>query len=169
MIEHRVVERMLALLDRENRRMAETGVLDPSFIRRAADFFETFVDRFHHGKEEEVFFRFLESKQLSPEDRAMMKQLIAEHALSRAALKEFKAVWDGNTAREELLGAATRLFETFMRSYPDHIDKEDRHFFPSAMNYLSDREQEALLETYSNFDSNFVMDIYRALLEELEA
>jgi hemerythrin-like domain-containing protein len=169
MIEHRLVERMLALLDRENRRMAETGVFDIFFIRGAADFFETFVDRFHHGKEEEVFFRLLESKKLSQEDRGMMKQLMAEHERSRAVLKEFKTVWDGDASEKDLLGAASRLFETFIRTYPDHIEKEDRHFFPSAMSYLSDPEQETVLLDYSNFDRNFVMDRYRALIEELGA
>ncbi len=167
MIDHRVVERMLALLERENKRMRETGAPDYAFIDKAVAFFETFVDRFHHGKEERILFSLLSAKSLSQEHSEIMRQLIAEHAHTRDALHEFRQTMYRRATDKELLDAAVGLFETLIKWYPLHIEKEDRHFFIPAMEYFSEQEQAAMLEDFSRFDMSFVHERYEEMIREL--
>ncbi len=168
MIEHRIVERMLALLGREKNRMRETGAVDYDFIDGAVDFFETFVDRFHHGKEEKILFDRLGAKPLSPGHREVMEQLIAEHAHTRDALRKFRRLRYARHTGKEMLAAAAALFENLGKWYPAHIEKEDRHFFLPALEYFSEQEQEIMLEDFSDFDRTFVQERYEGMIKELE-
>ena len=74
MIEHRLIERMFTLMQREWQRITENMAVDPEFhfvdpvfIDTAVDFIRTYADRCHHGKEEEILFAALQKKELAPE------------------------------------------------------------------------------------------------------
>ncbi len=66
MIEHRLIDRMLALLSREHRCIVETENIDYEFLDISINFLKTYLDKFHHGKEEDILFRELAEKPLSP-------------------------------------------------------------------------------------------------------
>ncbi len=51
MIEHRLIERMIALIKKEIQRLQESSTVNPVFIDTAVDFIRTYADRTHHGKE----------------------------------------------------------------------------------------------------------------------
>ena len=59
MIEHRLIERMIKILDRSLRKMEREKELDLNFIDTLVDFIRTYADRCHHGKEEDILFRDL--------------------------------------------------------------------------------------------------------------
>ena len=46
--------------------------------------------------------------------------------------------------------------EKLVKFYPMHIEKEDKHFFISVMNYFSAKEQSAMLEQFWVFDRNMI-------------
>ena len=52
-------------------------------IDSGVDFFRTYADRCHHGKEEDILFRDLAKKRLSPEHKKIMDELIHEHRFGR--------------------------------------------------------------------------------------
>jgi hemerythrin-like domain-containing protein len=52
--EHRLIERIVKPMKEERERIAKTGLVDTNFIVRAVDFFRTYADHFHHGKEEAI-------------------------------------------------------------------------------------------------------------------
>ena len=92
MIEHRLIERLLTLMAREFKRIKdntevdpEFAFVDPVFIDTAVDFLHTYADRCHHGKEEDLLFKALAGKDLAPEHRQIMEELIQEHAWAREA------------------------------------------------------------------------------------
>ena len=92
MIEHRLIERLLTLMAREFKRIKdnmevdpEFAFVDPVFIDTAVDFIRTYADRCHHGKEEDLLFKALAEKNLSPEHRQIMDELIQDHAWAREA------------------------------------------------------------------------------------
>ena len=92
MIEHRLIERLLTLMAREFKRIKdntevdpEFAFVDPVFIDTAVDFIRTYADRCHHGKEEDLLFKALAEKDLAPEHRQTMDDLIREHAWAREA------------------------------------------------------------------------------------
>jgi len=57
MREHRLIERMIALMGREIEQINASGKVNTGFLMVAVDFIRTYADRTHHGKEEDILFR----------------------------------------------------------------------------------------------------------------
>jgi len=88
MIEHRLIEKMLDLTEKELIGIIRTKKVDSLFIDTVVDFIRVYADRTHHGKEEDILFRQLEKKELKTDDRKMMLELVEEHATARKAVAE---------------------------------------------------------------------------------
>ena len=83
MKEHRIIERMIALLAGHLENIRQTGQTDLAFIDTAVDFLRTYADRCHHGKEEDILFRELDRKKLADEHRHTMTGLVQDHKTAR--------------------------------------------------------------------------------------
>ena len=55
--EHKLILRAVELIKKEATKMHANKKVNPNFITAAVDFFRTYADRFHHGKEEGILFR----------------------------------------------------------------------------------------------------------------
>jgi hemerythrin-like domain-containing protein len=88
MVEHRLIERMIKVLKAKHVTMSETEKLDLNLIVVTADFFRTYADRCHHGKEEDILFRELARKNLSEIDKKTMQELIEEHKHARKTVRD---------------------------------------------------------------------------------
>ncbi|MBI2851174.1 MAG: PAS domain S-box protein [Chloroflexi bacterium] len=168
MIEHRLIERVIALLVREKTRIEQADKPDSHFIDYVVDFFRTYADKTHHGKEEEVLFKALAPKPLTPEHRKTMDELIREHVLARKLvtdLVEAKERWVAGDAdaRGKLITAVAGLIEL----YPAHIEKEDKLFFLPAMEYFSPQELDDMLLECWDYDRQIVHWRYTEGLETL--
>ena len=64
--EHRIIEQVLACLERITEKFTLAGRLDPQPARDAVAFFRNFADRCHHGKEEAHLFPAMEAAGLPP-------------------------------------------------------------------------------------------------------
>ncbi|MEW6594040.1 MAG: hemerythrin domain-containing protein [Thermodesulfobacteriota bacterium] len=170
MIEHRLIEKMLALIERKLVLVEETGKIDPFFVDIAVDFIRSYADRTHHGKEEDILFSSLERKPLKPEHRRIMNELIEEHIYGRgltAALE--KANTRYRNGDEKALAEVIMALSSLTGFYPKHIDKEDRIFFPAVREYYSDEEDQALLREFWEFDRKMIHEMYRKIVEKQEA
>jgi len=168
MWEHRIIEQMVPVLEEEISRMKKTGKADPRFIVSAVDFFRTYADRTHHGKEEDILFKLLESKMLDEIHAATMEELREEHEYARATvgrLLEGRDMWlRGDDGAIDHIGAALKALAEL---YPAHIEKEDKRFFYPVMTYVSDEEQDQMLESFHRFDRAMIHERYKDLLGEL--
>jgi hemerythrin-like domain-containing protein len=168
MIEHRLIERMIAVIQRKLERAAQTQSIDPYFVDTAVDFIRVYADRTHHGKEEDVLFRDLRKKNLSDDHRRMMSDLIEEHVFGRETTK---ALVEANSRyRKRDLGAlaeVTDRLKTLVNFYPKHIKKEDTVFFPAALTYLTEQEDQAMLAEFWEFDRKMIHEKYKAVVEGL--
>ena len=147
MIEHRLIERLLTLMAREFKRIKdnievdpEFAFVDPVFIDTAVDFIRTYADRCHHGKEEDLLFKALAEKNLSPEHRQTMDELIRGACLGPGG---HRRVWSRprKTISWKSPGPWTTswcIWSKLVEFYPRHIEKEDKHFFIPCMAYFSD-------------------------------
>ena len=149
MIEHRLIEKMLELVRNEIRQMEERQQADPIFIDTTVDFVRTYADRTHHGKEEDILFRDLEKKDIGEEDKKIMQELIDEHKYG---------------ALEVILDK----LKVLVNFYPEHIEKEDKVFFPATEVYFSREEQDAMLEEFWEFDKEMIHEKYRSLVKQLQ-
>jgi hemerythrin-like domain-containing protein len=167
MKEHRVIERVVALLRDELDDIARTGRADNRLLDFAVDFFRTYADRCHHGKEEDILFRELKKKPLSAEDSTVIDVLIEEHVFARSIVKQLSAAKEGKAAGPSR-GDIVDCLETLIAFYPSHIEKEDKHFFFPSLRYLSQREQDAMLAEFEEFDAKLVHEIYGNMITKIE-
>lgn len=169
MAEHRVIERMLAILEAQLGVMAETRTVDPTVIDTAVDFIRTYADRCHHGKEEDILFRRLADKPLDDELAEVMAGLVKDHVRGRSMTR---GLIEANTRYRSGDVAAVDEIEScvhgLMEFYPVHIEKEDRHFFKPCLEYFTDAEKEALLADFEEFDRALIHEKYRGIVESLE-
>ena len=169
MVEHRLIERMIALVDREAKRIRATGKVDTDFVLSAIDFIRLYADRCHHGKEEDILFRALKEKPLPANLRAVLEELEAEHAQGRRTAARMALVRErvlmGDKAAVRDLAA---LMEDVARFYPLHIAKEDQAFFLPCMEFLSAEEQARLLEEGFAFDQRLLHTHFEALADVRE-
>lgn len=169
-IEHGLIDQMIKLLRDQGLKIVSKEELNPVFIDTTVDFLRTYADRTHHGKEEDILFRDLEDKDLSPEDRQIMEELIQEHVHAREMVSGLvdakEAYLQGDP---EALDLALRQIGGLVELYPEHIRKEDDVFFPASMEYLTSAEQDAILEEMWEFDREMIHEKYRAIVERLRA
>ncbi|MGD2178602.1 MAG: hemerythrin domain-containing protein [Anaerolineae bacterium] len=130
MIEHRLIERMITLLDDEAQRIRRTRKVDTVVVETAVDFIRTYADRTHHGKEEDILFRDLKGKKLSAGDQAMMDKLIEQHVYARRLVGDLVAAKeDYLTGDAEALETVLDKLDALVRLYPGHIETEDNPSF----------------------------------------
>jgi hemerythrin-like domain-containing protein len=169
MAEHRVIERMIAVLEEQLRAMAETGRVDPGLIDTATDFIHTYADRCHHGKEEDILFLRLAEKPLDSELAEVMAGLVDDHVRGRAMTR---SLIEANTRYRKGDASALREIETCVRSlvefYPVHIAKEDRRFFKPCLEYFTDAEKQMMLADFDEFDRALIHEKYRGIVDNLE-
>lgn len=169
MIEHRLIERMIAVINKETEKYKLEGRINPEFIDLAVDFIRTYADRCHHGKEEDILFKDLDKKPLSVDQRRILKELIEEHKQGRktvAKIVEAKAKYENGDA-----GALTTILNcmSFMSDfYPRHIEKEDRHFFLPCMEHFSLEERDSMLHEEWEFDKNLIHLLYTEKVKKAE-
>ena len=170
MVEHRLIERMIALIKNAVMQIQAHGKVDPQFVDTAIDFIRIYADRTHHGKEEDILFRNLDKRPLSADDRRIMTELIQEHVFGRQTTK---ALADANTRyRKGDAAAVTEIAEklqTLAALYPKHIEKEDKVFFPASMAYFTKDEAQAMLRDFWEFDRKMIHEKYKAVVEGLES
>ncbi len=169
MIEHRLIMRMISLIDKEATRIENSNVVNQLFIDTAVDFIRFYADRTHHGKEEEILFRDLARKKLSKDDNRIMSELIQEHIVGRNTTAQLvKAADSYQKGDETALPQITKYLRQFVDFYPKHIEKEDEVFFPSSMSYFSETEQQSMLSEFREFDRKMIHERYKSVIETIE-
>ena len=169
MIEHRLIERMISLLDNHIKTVSAPVSIDLSLIEKGVDFLRSYADRCHHGKEEDILFTALDSKKLTAEEKTIFDELVAEHKIARATVKSIAL------AREQALAGNETAFSEIIQLvgkiavlYPAHIEKEDKRFFIPIMSYFSKDEQDKMLVQFAEFDRQLIHEKYQKVVENLE-
>jgi len=169
MIEHRFIERMLALIQQMLTQTEKTREIDPVFVDQAVDFIRTYADRTHHGKEEDILFRNLQGKNLSYADRRVMRELIEEHAFGRTTTRALVAANSRyRNGEASALADIDNCLRTLVDFYPRHIEKEDKIFFPASRVYFTEAEDQAMLAEFREFDRQMIHEHYKSVVDDLE-
>ncbi len=151
--EHRVIERVLDVLQRIAERVELGNALDVDSARQAIAFFRGFADRCHHAKEEEHFFPAMESKGF-PRHGGPTGVMLYEHQRGRECIAGMDQALGAVAAGEA--GAAER-FVRHARDYIDllrqHIMKEDSCLFAMADQAFTAEDQNRLLEGFARAEA----------------
>jgi hemerythrin-like domain-containing protein len=169
MMEHRLIERLINILKNTLTQIESTQEVDPVYIDTVVDFLHMYVDRTHHGKEEDILFRNLKKRSLSLEERRVMEKLIEEHVLSRQTTQGLAEANSHYRKGDEsaLKEIVAKLFALVLL-YLDHIEKEDKVFFPASRAYFTNEEDQSMLAEFWEFDRRMIHDKYREVVDRLE-
>lgn len=169
MIEHRLIERMIKQLNGKSKIFHKEKEVDTIFIDKTVDFIRMYADRCHHGKEEYILFRDLAKKQLQPEHKKIMDELVSEHVYGRNITKSLVLAKEKyGQGDKAALSDIVKLMVKLAEFYPKHIEKEDKHFFLPCMNYFSKQEQAAMLNEFWEFDRKLFHEKYKKIVDEVE-
>ncbi|MBD3313545.1 cation-binding protein [Candidatus Woesearchaeota archaeon] len=163
MAEHRVIEKGVAMLAKEAQRLQENKDIDNVFIVKIIDFFRIYADKCHHGKEEDILFARLKDKDIPKDREDMMNGLIDDHKKARQLIGELEKAGQKNDA-----DTAAGMMKELSELYPDHIDREDNHFFIPVMDHFTDDEKYCMIEEFNDFDRKQIHDKYRQVAEDME-
>jgi hemerythrin-like domain-containing protein len=170
--EHRVIERVLAVLDRACDKLARNEPVDPAVFTGAVDFIRNFADRCHHAKEEDNLFRRMGERGFPVSD-GPIAVMLAEHEEGRrfvrglAEAAERYAKGDTSAARDIVPNA-----RGYSQLLSQHIQKEDNILYMMADNTFTPADQRDLEERFERLEQEIVgpggHERYVALVAELE-
>jgi len=169
MIEHRIIERMIHVVNIELEIIQNSNRLNSIFIDDTVDFIRTYADLTHHGKEEGILFKGLKEKQLDSKHRILLNELIEEHVLGRKTIGDLvKAQEQYLQNNDEAIGTVITKLSDLIDFYPKHIEKEDKRFFVPIMKYFSKVEQDRMLEEGHIYDRKMIHRKYDSYVLSLE-
>src|SRR5262245_29419487 len=138
--EHRVIERVLAVLQKLTTRPLENSL---DCWRKALDFFSHFADQCHHFKEEQVLFPAMEERGI-PRDGGPIGMMLMEHEEGRGLVRLMLAAialmeTKNEVAKEILIDTA----KAYVRLLKEHIQKEDEILFKIADDVIPADQQKS--------------------------
>ncbi|MDO8568643.1 MAG: hemerythrin domain-containing protein [Dehalococcoidales bacterium] len=151
--EHRIIERMLAVLRAANDRAEAGQALPPDFFNQVVDFVRNFADKCHHGKEEDNLFPTMELRGV-PRLGGPLAVMLEEHRQGRDYVRQM------DEAARRLAGgdkSALKMGLAAARGYADlltaHIAKEDNVLYPMAERVLTPEDEQELLEKFEEIET----------------
>lgn len=153
--EHKTIQIVVRILEKLIQDVKNFKKLDLNFYNGIIDFFRTYVDECHHGKEEKILFRKLENKPLKKNENKVLNELLEEHKLGRKYISELDSLKKTKNDPKIL-----ELFKKMVSLYKMHIEKENAHFFYPAFEYFSKDEKNTILEEFKEFDERIEHEKY---------
>lgn len=172
MEEHRVIERMMASLERAANRLEAGEEVSPEFFLDVATFIKGFADGCHHVKEENVLFVALQENGM-PKQGGPIAVMLAEHEMGRNYTRGMREaalrMQTGDASAQQAVVQNARGYVELLRQ---HIYKEDHILFPSADQIIPTAAQDAVWEGFERVEheetGEGVHEKYLALVEHLE-
>ena len=148
--EHEAVRMTLRILNRISEEIDKTAKIpNPEHLKQLFEFFSVFLDKCHHGKEEELLFPAMEAVGISRKG-GPIGVMLNEHQQGRDLVAKMKIALsqylNGDTgAAQKLKGSANAYIDLLNI----HIEKENNVLFPMAEQHLLENK---LAELKKGFD-----------------
>jgi hemerythrin-like domain-containing protein len=152
--EHEAVTTTLKILDRICKEVEKTGeISSPDHLEQLIEFFRTFVDKCHHGKEEALLFPALEAVGVSREG-GPIGVMLKEHQQGRDLVGKMKAALARySEGQREAVPELIQHARAYIVLLNQHIDKENNVLFPMAERHLSSQKQAELGEGFEAIET----------------
>ncbi|MCP4253567.1 MAG: hypothetical protein GY775_09175 [Candidatus Scalindua sp.] len=141
--EHVLIKRMLALIPTIADFVENSETVDKDLILSCVDFIRGYADKFHHMKEEDILFKYVD------EQSEVIKVMYEDHDTGRNHVKNVvEGAENGNKAqiKEHLNGYRDLLTQ--------HIKKEDEILYPWIERQMSDNQIGELFQRCSAADAS---------------
>ena len=124
MTEHKAILKMLEILETLITDRKNTNSLPISHLNQILTFFKVFVDKCHHGKEENFLFPAFEECGI-PKEGGPIGAMLEEHRLGRKYVSEMtEALTDLQKKRVNHLSRFSEVSHRYIALLRNHIEKE---------------------------------------------
>lgn len=142
--EHRLIERVLCVLENSAAIMTRGGAVSVAVLSSIVGFMRSYADAAHHAKEEDIFFPALAAHGVAPGASAI-GAFEAQHEAGRSLVKQMgHALRLIAAGHEEARPIFTQTAYEYIDLLREHILLEDRVFAEYAEDYFSAAEDAAL-------------------------
>jgi len=132
--EHRNIEKLLAVIERELEVFDRGDRPDYEVIRAVISYFAVYPEFYHHPQEELVFAKLRER---DPDAAAKVGDLTREHQKGAERLRRVARAVENVLADVEVLRETVdTIVRDFIAHERHHMMMEDHHFFPAALKAL---------------------------------
>ena len=171
-VEHRLILRMVALVEK-NSELVEKGLFaDWQFFLDAVDFIRGYADRFHHAKEEDTLFTALIANGM-PEKNSPIEAMHIAHDQGRAFVRGMEAAATkalaGESGHEAAIVENARGYAALLR---EHIHSEDNILYPLAERTLPADVRPDMIDAYNQAEAAVPVDFtdrYTEMVENYES
>jgi hemerythrin-like domain-containing protein len=170
--EHKLILRLLDLLEFYAPLTAQGLYTNYRFYLDGVDFIRNYADRFHHAKEEDVLFVAL-VKNGMPRENSPIAAMLLEHDHGRAFVRAMEAA-----AQAALAGDSSRNLDIaenalgYLQLLREHIAKEDTILYPLAERVIPEALRDEIVAGYATAEGQAAPDFaarYEALVLAYEA
>lgn len=140
--EHANILKLIRTLERQVALFEKAGVPDDDIIEGIADYFLSFPDLYHHPKENLVFAKLRER---DPAAAEKIGDLQREHEEIASRTRDFTTAMRSAPGDERVPEIPfEKRAQDFIDFQKAHMEKEERHFFPAALEVLTPEDWEEL-------------------------
>lgn len=169
--EHRLILRMLDLLEKRAQLTASGRYDNWAFYLDGVGFIRNYADRFHHAKEEDVLFKALVENGM-PKQNSPVGAMLLEHDHGRQFVRGME-----QAAREAVAGIERNKEIAFnalgyVELLREHIAKEDGILYPLAERVLPEEMRGRIIEGYAAAEALTPEDFekhYQEIVERYES
>jgi hemerythrin-like domain-containing protein len=146
--EHRNIEKLLAILERELQIFDRGDRPDYEVIRAILSYFEVYPEVYHHPQEDLIFAKL---RIRDPAAAAKVGDLAQEHQKGADRLRRVAEAVDSVLADSEVLRQnVDNIVRSFIEHQRQHIAMEDRDFFPAALKALESQDWTEIASAMTN-------------------
>ncbi|MCF8029164.1 MAG: hemerythrin domain-containing protein [Desulfobacteraceae bacterium] len=152
--EHRGVETMLDIIENVAGQFAQGRDINARDLDAIIEFLTVFVDRCHHGKEEDFLFPALEAAGV-PRDQGPIGVLLQEHEQGRRLVAELRDAAKDFTSGDKAAGKTVeKAALDYVGLLGRHIEKEESVLFPMVLEMLGPEKQAELSEAFEKLEED---------------
>ena len=149
--EHEGIKVMLAILEKVTQQFETAGTLNKEHFEGILEFLKVFVDKCHHGKEEDLLFPALVAAGVP--ERGPIAVMLREHEIGRGYVRAMDKAYAGYTTGDSSLSKdIVQKAHGYIALLRDHIEKENNVLFAMADDRLSEKEQDELFEGFEKIE-----------------
>jgi hemerythrin-like domain-containing protein len=166
--EHVLIKRLLALIPAITDHVQMSAKVDKDLILNCVDFIRTYADKYHHMKEEDILFKYVDEK------AEIIQIMYKDHDTGRNHVRQaVEGAEKGNKAqiKEHLLGYKDLLTQ--------HIKKEDEILYPWIDRQLSTTQVGEMFRKCNEADASvgdalprkyekFIVELEKKFLQEVK-
>lgn len=154
--EHQAVKVALAILREIAARLSRKAGVDLAHLDQLLEFLTTFVDRCHHGKEEDLLFKALEKAGV-PKEGGPIGVMLSEHELGRGYIRGLRQGLTALKAGDQnAVASVIKNIQNYSDLLAAHIEKEDNILYPIAEQSFSQADNEALRRGFEEIEEHRV-------------